>query len=191
MTRPRTGSGGSADGGSSARRSCGEAIHGTAVSCGGRALLILGRSGAGKSALALDMIALGARLIADDLVALSVEDGAIVAGAPGAAPAEERLIEARGVGLLRAPASPPAPVALVLDLDQVEEDRLPLKRITRMMGVDAPLLRRPKRLSPAALIVALRHGAPVDPDEALAPKATSNQFDVSSSATRVIDGVFE
>ena len=42
-------------------------VHGTTVARAGRAVLILGASGTGKSALALQMIALGARLVADDL----------------------------------------------------------------------------------------------------------------------------
>ena len=45
-------------------------VHASAVSLGGRGVLILGRSGAGKSGLALRLIALGAQLVSDDRVVL-------------------------------------------------------------------------------------------------------------------------
>ena len=43
-------------------------LHGSAVAVGEHALLITGAAGAGKTTLALEMIALGAELIADDRV---------------------------------------------------------------------------------------------------------------------------
>ena len=52
-------------------------IHASAVALDGRALLIVGPSGSGKSALALRMMAHGATLVSDDLVEIR-------AGAPGA-----------------------------------------------------------------------------------------------------------
>ena len=45
-------------------------LHGTAVEIGGKAVLICGQSGAGKSTLAAGLIALGAKLISDDLSVL-------------------------------------------------------------------------------------------------------------------------
>ena len=41
-------------------------LHASTVAIAGRGLLILGASGAGKSALALSLIALGAMLVADE-----------------------------------------------------------------------------------------------------------------------------
>ena len=141
-------------------------LHGAAVSHAGGCLLILGRSGAGKSTLALEMAGLGAGIVADDLVVLSPGRGALVA-AP-LRPGETVLIEARGLGLLRLPAAPPAPLRLVLDLDREEEERLPPRRIWSHAGVSVPLLFRPARLRAAALFLALAAGGPEDP-EALPP----------------------
>lgn len=146
-----------------------ETLHATAVSaagpCGAAALLILGGSGAGKSMLAIELIALGANLISDDLVTLSVKGPRAQAAAP---PTARPAIEARGVGLLPTPLAPAAPVGLVVDLDQEEETRLPPARLWRWRGASAPLLHRPPGLRPAALLLALRAGGPLDPDRDLA-----------------------
>lgn len=84
----------------------------TAVAIGGRALLIEGPAGSGKSSLALGLIDRGATLIGDDGIALSTRTGELWA-AP--APATAGLIELRNVGLV-ALATTQAPIALVLDL---------------------------------------------------------------------------
>ncbi|QDM41691.1 serine kinase [Altererythrobacter sp. TH136] len=84
----------------------------TAVAIGGRALLIEGVPGSGKSSLALALIDRGAALIGDDGVTLELR-GAIVWASP--APATAGLIELRNVGIVSLPTTE-APVALVLDL---------------------------------------------------------------------------
>lgn len=94
-------------------------IHGTCVLLSGIGLLLRGRSGSGKSDLALRLIDGGARLIADDRVELWMEDGRLMAKAPQALAG---LLEVRGVGILPVPAAPEAPVGLVVDL--VERDRV-------------------------------------------------------------------
>lgn len=115
-------------------------MHATCVAIAGRGLLITGPSGSGKSALALQLMALGADLVADDRVRL-VRRGAIVTAE---APAAIRgLIEARGLGILGAAACGPVPVAAVLALDQVETARLPERRETEVLGLRFPLLRHP------------------------------------------------
>lgn len=61
-------------------------IHGTALEIDGRAVLLCGRSGAGKSTMAAHLLALGARLISDDLSVLRVALGErprLLAGRPG------------------------------------------------------------------------------------------------------------
>lgn len=141
-------------------------LHGAAVSHAGGCLLILGRSGTGKSTLALEMAALGGGIVADDLVVLSLLEGVLVA-AP-LRPGSTVLVEARGIGLLRLKAAPPAPLRLVLDLDREEEERLPPRRFWSYAGVSVPLLFRPARLHAAAIFLALSAGGPEDP-EALPP----------------------
>lgn len=60
-------------------------------------ILLLGESGSGKSDLALRLLALGARLVADDRSLVEVADGALIARP---APALRGLLEVRGLGLV-------------------------------------------------------------------------------------------
>lgn len=112
-------------------------LHATAVAVDGRGLLILGASGAGKSALALRMIALGARLVADDRVLIEPRDGRLIASAPAGL---RGVIEARGVGLLRAEALDEAPLALAVDLDRPPAARMPHLREMRYFGTEIELI---------------------------------------------------
>lgn len=112
-------------------------VHGTAVAGPAGGVLILGASGAGKSGLALRLIALGARLVADDRVVLSREEGQIVARPPDALAG---LIEARGIGLLAAAPLAQAPVGLVVDLDQAPAARLPQPATIAYHGTSVELI---------------------------------------------------
>lgn len=103
-----------------------------------RALVILGRSGAGKSELALSLIAMGARLVADDQTEFRRDGTMIFATAP---PVLRGLIEMRGMGLLRADPVDAIVHALV-DLDQRETDRMPPARTITLLGQTLPLLHR-------------------------------------------------
>ncbi|MGB3470938.1 MAG: HPr kinase/phosphatase C-terminal domain-containing protein [Erythrobacter sp.] len=116
-------------------------LQASAVAIEGRALLIEGEPGAGKSSLALALIERGAQLIGDDGVTLTrVETGDaphIMASPP---PNIEGLIEVRGVGLARFPVAPPCPVALILTLTDMTE-RLPRAPGTRsILGCTIPVL---------------------------------------------------
>ncbi len=106
-------------------------MHASCVAVSGRAVLITGASGSGKSALALTLMAYGADLVSDDQTELTVEDGRVIARCP--APLAG-LIEARGLGLLTAPPAKPCQVVLVADLSQPEPDRLPPRRKTVLLG---------------------------------------------------------
>jgi HPr kinase/phosphorylase len=133
-----------------------EILHATCVAVDGNGLLILGPSGCGKSALALRLISLGARLVADDRTALGIEAGNLVARPP--APIAG-LIEARGIGILSAPAVDRARVTLVADLGQAEEDRLPPRRRITILGCELPLVLQVRDYHfPDALMLYLRHG---------------------------------
>ncbi len=133
-----------------------QTLHATCVAVGDRGLLILGPSGSGKSTLALRLISLGAALVADDRTELTAETGRLVARCP--APLRS-LIEARGIGLLRAPTVETATIALVADLGSVETDRLPPWRKFTILGCEADLvLHATNDHFPDALMLYLRHG---------------------------------
>jgi HPr kinase/phosphorylase len=116
-----------------------------------------GPSGSGKSGLALRMIALGARLVADDRTELCAESGGrLLASAPAAI---RGLIEARGVGLLRADPLDRVPLALVVDLAREEPDRLPPHRQITLLGCTLPLVLRPRNPHlPESLLLWLADG---------------------------------
>ncbi len=114
-----------------------ETVHASAVAVSGRAALIRGAAGSGKSALALALLSRGARLVADDRTRLARRGVDVLAWAP---PAILGLVEARGVGLLRAAPAPPCRLALVVDLDRAEPDRLPPQRHCDVLGIALPLV---------------------------------------------------
>ena len=117
-------------------------LHATTVGLGGRGLVILGPSGTGKSTLALEMMAVGAALVADDRTDLRLEGAELVASVPKGL---EGRIEARGVGILEAEFVPAVTVSLVCDLGQVEDQRLPPMRHTTLMDMRLPLVLGPHR----------------------------------------------
>ena len=73
-------------------------LHATAVAIDGRAVLLRGPSGSGKSDLALRLIDAGARLVADDQSELSRRGDVLMVRAPATIAG---LIEVRGLGILR------------------------------------------------------------------------------------------
>lgn len=73
-------------------------IHGVFVKIKGKGILITGKSGVGKSEVALDLISRGHKFIADDSVAFFKKDQNILIGkAPSLL---ENLMEVRGLGIL-------------------------------------------------------------------------------------------
>ena len=144
-----------------------EGIHASAVVIAERGVLIRGASGAGKSLMALALIASARRdggfaaLVADDRVWLEAVNGRLIArGAPGLA----GLCERRGHGLVEAPHEPEAVLRLIVDLSAraAPPPRLPeaADLYDRLAGVTLPRLRMD--LSPgldvgaAAVIAALK-----------------------------------
>lgn len=133
-----------------------ETMHATTVALNGRAVLIRGASGSGKSALGLQLLGLGAALVADDRTRLWRVGAQVMADAPDTI---RGRIEARGVGILNAPACGPQAVALIVDLDRVEEVRLPPMRQAALLGVTLPLLHKIETAYfPAAIRLYLLHG---------------------------------
>lgn len=134
-----------------------EILHASCVAVEGHGLLILGPSGAGKSALAIRLIALGAELVSDDQTRVTASDGTLVASCPS--PNIRGLVEARGIGLLRAPTVDRADLVLAVDLGQTESDRLPPFRTVTILGCALSLVLHPQNDHfPDALMLYLRHG---------------------------------
>ena len=79
------------------------------------AVLLIGRSEAGKSDVALRLIAMGAKLISDDQTALSAFNGRLLAAAP---PSLHGRMEIRGVGIVNVTPAASAPVLLAVRLDE-------------------------------------------------------------------------
>lgn len=131
-------------------------VHATAIAHRGRALLITGRSGAGKSALALQCLGLGATLVSDDRTMVRRNGGVLLCSPPKAI---EGMIEARGVGLLRLPHTADVPVFGVVTLDDAETQRLPAPRTTPILGVDLALFRRVEGTHFAASLLFCLSGA--------------------------------
>ncbi len=121
-------------------------IHATAVIAGETGILVTGRSGSGKSALALSLVrsaaAAGrfAALVADDQVLLRAVDGRVIALAPSTTAG---LVEVRGSAILTAPHLPRAVMHVVIDLDPSgNQPRLPdpQDRYDLGVGISLPLL---------------------------------------------------
>ncbi len=114
-----------------------ETIHASAVAIRGRAVLIGGLSGRGKSDLALRLIDRGGGLVSDDYVFVRRQGDRLLASAP---PTIAGKIEVRGVGLVDFPTESEVPVALFVDLD-VPPERLPEPGETRSMaGIAIPVV---------------------------------------------------
>jgi HPr kinase/phosphorylase len=79
------------------------------------AVLLMGASGAGKSDVALRLIAMGARLISDDQTCLFANRGQLFAGA---VPSLHGRMEIRGVGIVGMEITSAAPVILAVRLDE-------------------------------------------------------------------------
>jgi HPr kinase/phosphorylase len=112
-------------------------IHATTVALNGRAVVILGPSGSGKSSLGLMLMAWGCDLVADDRTLVSRAGSRLIAQCP---PTIRGLIEARGTGLLRAVPMPQASIVLAVDMNPVRPQRLPSLSDWQALGVNLPLL---------------------------------------------------
>lgn len=114
-----------------------ETIHASSVAIGGRAVLIAGLSGSGKSDLALRLIDRGAQLVSDDYTIVRRSGSDLVAGP---APNIVGKIEVRGLGIVEMSTAGEVPVALYVDLDQSPE-RLPEPGERRTLaGVTIPVV---------------------------------------------------
>ncbi len=98
-----------------------ETLHATCVAIGPYAVLIAGRSGSGKSDLALRLIDRGATLVSDDYTIVRREGGVLYATPPETIAGK---IEVRGLGIVTMPYQSNVPIALLVELDS-EVARMP------------------------------------------------------------------
>jgi len=114
-----------------------ETVHATCIAIGPHAMLLCGRSGSGKSDLALRLIDRGAVLVSDDYTILRRTNDAIIASAPYNIAGK---IEVRGLGILESDAAPESRVALCIALDHMV-DRMPDEDSSRaFLGMEIPML---------------------------------------------------
>ncbi|MBB4615947.1 HPr kinase/phosphorylase [Sphingomonas abaci] len=106
-------------------------IHATCVAIRGRAVLISGPSGSGKSDLALRLIDRGAVLVSDDYTILTRTGDELCATPPATIAGQ---MEVRGIGVIARPYMTDIPVALIVRID-AEVPRMPDDRRHAILGV--------------------------------------------------------
>ena len=107
-------------------------VHASCVALEGRGVLLRGAPGAGKSDLALRLIESGARLVADDQVALTSAGEALLAAPPSRIAG---LLEVRGIGIVSMEHVSKCPLALVVDLVRPDAiERMPEAATVELCG---------------------------------------------------------
>lgn len=128
-------------------------LHATCVELNQTGIVLRGPSGSGKSDLALRLIDGGARLIADDRLAVE-RAGEQLLGRPAATLAG--LLEVRGFGIVRLPHGAVCRLGLIVDLDpQTPPERLPEPETCCLLGIALPCLRLDPRAASACAKVRL------------------------------------
>ncbi|WP_076069254.1 HPr kinase/phosphorylase [Sphingomonas montana] len=111
-----------------------ETVHATSVARHDLAVLLFGRSGAGKSDLALRLIDRGWSLVSDDYTIVARHGASAVASPP---PSIAGRMEVRGIGIVGMPHRTAVPVALLCDLDGLVE-RMPGACTGTVAGIALP-----------------------------------------------------
>ena len=129
-----------------------ETIHASCVAIDGRAVLITGPSGSGKSDLSLRLLDRGFALVSDDQTIVKKVGTRLTATAP---PTIRGKLEIRGIGIVSMTPVDDQPVALVVELTS-DIQRLPDDSRERpIMGVPVPLISIDAMSASAASKVAL------------------------------------
>jgi serine kinase of HPr protein (carbohydrate metabolism regulator) len=114
-----------------------ETLHASTVASGGRAVLISGPSGSGKSDLALRLLDRGFVLVSDDRTIVKREGDRLIASAP---PAIAGKLEIRGIGIIDIERDDDVPIALIVELTS-EIERLPEDSRERLvLGAKVPFV---------------------------------------------------
>jgi serine kinase of HPr protein (carbohydrate metabolism regulator) len=114
-----------------------ETVHASTVATDGRAVVIMGPSGSGKSDLALRLLDRGFTLVSDDQTVVKRDGDRLVASAP---PNIAGKLEIRGIGIVDMETVGSVPVALLVELTS-EIQRLPDENRERpLLGIKLPLI---------------------------------------------------
>lgn len=137
-------------------------IHATCVSINSAGILLLGKSGSGKSDLALRLIMnKGAILVADDRTDIFPQEGKIFAGSPENIMG---LLEVRGIGIVKMPFTQNIEVKLVVELavNLKDVERMPELQEYEILGCSIPLIKLYPFEASAADKVVIKLNAVVD-----------------------------
>jgi serine kinase of HPr protein (carbohydrate metabolism regulator) len=114
-----------------------ETVHASTVAVDGRAILITGPSGSGKSDLTLRLLDRGFTLVSDDQTLVRRSGDRLIASAPATIAGK---LEIRGIGIVEMDIVKDVPVALIVELTG-EIQRLPDDSRERpILGVTLPLI---------------------------------------------------
>ena len=102
-----------------------------------KGVLILGKSGSGKSSLALSLVANGAQLVCDDRAQLQVKNEILMMTKPPSLP---NALEVRGLGLIKVPLITEARVDLLIDMELTSDSRLGGHKM-ELFGVEIPCVK--------------------------------------------------
>ena len=129
-----------------------ETVHATSVAIDGRAVLISGRSGSGKSDLARRLLDRGVTLGSDDQTLVRRVGDRLIASAP---PTIAGKLEIRGLGIVEVATATEVPVALLVELTS-DIERLPDDGSDRqILGVALPMVNIDAMTASAASKVAI------------------------------------